>query len=231
MIAEIKQPLFLVAAAIVDDPERALRELRAGLAIDRADPGVLDPNRGAAAASLGKEAITQAVAQLGPRRDMRTAGDPVIARAGMLRIDEQRKGASLADLLGIGDAEHGVRVRRPIDAVVGELPAIGGLADRREDIFKLERSAVSRVIATLAEAEQASGAVRTRRRLGIHLGELLRGCTQLTAPIASVGALWRLACWRTPYPTTLKKGESQPAISRARLCAAHGNDAARDVLR
>ena len=100
----------------------------------------------------------------------------------MLRIDEECKGASLADHPGIADAEHGFRVGRPVDPVAGKVPAIGGLEDRREDIFKLERGGIGRIIVALAEAK-ASGAVRTRRRLGIHLGKLLRGCTQLTAPI------------------------------------------------
>ena len=166
MIAEIKQPLFLAAAAVVDEPERALRQARTQFAVDGADPGVLDPHRSAAAAALGKETIAEAIAQLGTGRKMRTAGDPVIARAGMLRIDEECKGASLADHPGIADAEHGLRVGRPVDPVAGKVPAIGGLEDRREDIFKLERGGIGRIVVALAEAK-ASGAVRTRRRLGI----------------------------------------------------------------
>ena len=69
VIAEIEQPLFLAAAAIVDEPERALRQARPRFGVDRADPGVLDPHRSAAAASVGKEAIAEAVAQLGPGRE------------------------------------------------------------------------------------------------------------------------------------------------------------------
>ena len=81
-------------------------QARPRFGVDRAVPAVLDPHRGTAAASLGKEAIAEAVAQLGSRRQMRTAGDPVITRAGMRRIDEEREGASFADHLYIADAEH-----------------------------------------------------------------------------------------------------------------------------
>ena len=40
----------------------------------------------------------QAIFDLGFWRDMRSAGDAVIAGAGMLRIDQEREGAALGEL-------------------------------------------------------------------------------------------------------------------------------------
>ena len=184
--------------------ERALRQARPRLRVDLADAGILDPDCGAATASFRQKAIAQAVAQLRSGRDLRAAGDPVIARAGMLRVDQKREGAAPADLVAVANAEHALRIRRPVDPVVGEVPAIGGLADRRQDVFELDAS-----LGVIAEARDAVAALRTRRRLGIRLGKLLRGCTQLTAPIIPRflyrSAFWRLAYWPTPYATRLKK--------------------------
>ena len=116
MAAEIDQP-FLPLAAVVDDPERALRQARASLRVDRADAGVLEPQRRAAAASLGQKAIAEAIAQLRLGRDMRAAGDAVITGAGLLRIDQQSERAPPVDLVGAGDAQHRFGIGRPVDAV------------------------------------------------------------------------------------------------------------------
>src|SRR3990170_579041 len=135
--AEIEEP-FLPFAAVVDHPERALRHAWTRLRVDRADAGVLDPQRRPAAAPLGEEAITEAITQLCLGRDMGTAGDPVIAGAGLLRVDEKSKGAASGDLLDIGDTEHGVGIGRPLDPVAGEVPAIGRLAHACEDLLEVE---------------------------------------------------------------------------------------------
>jgi hypothetical protein len=93
------------------------------------------------AAPLGEEAIAEAIAQLCLGRDMGAAGDPVIAGAGLLRVDEKGEGAASGDLLDIGDAEHGVGIGRPLDPVAGEVPAIGRLAHTGEDLLEVESGA------------------------------------------------------------------------------------------
>jgi len=96
-----------------------------------------------------------------------------------------------------GKVEH-KRVRRswisslplliiPLLAYVGFAAAGADFATSRFDV-NLRSGGVWQIalgdillVVALAEGE-TSGAVRTRRRLRIHLGKLLRGCTQLTAP-------------------------------------------------
>jgi len=80
----------------------------------------------------------QTIFDLGFWRDMRTAGDAVIARTRMLGIDQEGEGAALCELEGIGYAEHSCGIRRPIDAVAGEVPAIGRLAYGFQNLFEIE---------------------------------------------------------------------------------------------
>ena len=89
--------------------------------------------------ALWEEAVTQAVADLAVGSDVRTAGDAVIAGAGLLGIDQKSEGAPPFDLRAVGDAEHAFRIGRPIDAVGGKIPAIGGLAHAGEDVGQVER--------------------------------------------------------------------------------------------
>ena len=80
----------------------------------------------------------QTIFDLGFWRDMRSAGDAVIARTRMLRVDQKREGAALCELEGIGNAEHLRGILRPIDAVAGEVPAIGRLAYCFQNLFEIE---------------------------------------------------------------------------------------------
>src|SRR5262249_18035079 len=80
----------------------------------------------------------QAIFDLGLRRRVRSAGDAVIARAGMLRIDQKCEGAALGELVRVGDAENFECVLGPIDAVAGEVPAVDGLAYGLEHLFEIE---------------------------------------------------------------------------------------------
>jgi hypothetical protein len=118
----------------------------------------------------------------------------------MLRVDQKREGAAPADLVAVANAEHALRIGRPVDPVVGEVPAIGGLADRRQDVFELDAS-----LGVIAEARDAVAALRTRRRLGIRLGKLLRGCTQLTAPSSHDSYMKRLLAPRLLADTLRNK--------------------------
>jgi hypothetical protein len=110
---------------------------------------------------------------------MRTAGDPVIAGAGLLGVNQQRKGAPPGDRLEVGDAEHGGRIGRPIDTVALEVPAIVGLPHAGEDVFQVElapgaagvRSAPGVRVGRL-EIEHAPSALRARLRRGTVIGKL-----------------------------------------------------------
>ena len=109
---------------------------------------------------------------------MRPAGDPVIAGAGLLGVDQQRKGAPPSDRREIGDAEHGRRIGRPVDTVAVEVPTIGGLPHAGEDVFEIEigpgllhRSAVGVGVGRF-EIEHARGALRARLRRRTVIGKL-----------------------------------------------------------
>jgi hypothetical protein len=69
---------------------------------------------------------------------MRAADDPVIARAGMLWIDQKRERAALGELKRIGNAEHFGGVLGPINTVAGKVPAIGRVAHCAQHLFEIE---------------------------------------------------------------------------------------------
>jgi hypothetical protein len=105
---------------------------------------------------------------------MRPAGDPVIAGAGLLGVDQQRKGTPPGDRREIGDAEHGRRIGRPVDTVAVEVPAIGGLPHAGEDVFEIEigpgllyRSAVGvggRTVRNRARSRRLAGVAAAQDR-------------------------------------------------------------------
>ncbi len=115
---------------------------------------------------------------------MRPAGDAVIARTRVLRIDQERERAALCELEGIGNAEHLRGILRPVDAVAGEVPAIGRLAYGFQDLFEIEAAA-------LVTAWRGNSSPRWLKSttlgaallsLGLYAaepGQVLRGSTQL----------------------------------------------------
>jgi hypothetical protein len=134
MVAEIEQPLVLLAT-VVDHAQRALGETRARLFIDIADAGVLDPKRCPAATAIGEETIVQAVFDLGVRLGVRPA---VIPSYRAPACSGSTKRAKARPLARIANAEHRGSILGPIDAVVGNVPAIGSLAYGLQHLFEIE---------------------------------------------------------------------------------------------
>jgi hypothetical protein len=127
----------------------------------------------------------------------------------LLGVHPQSEGAPLAELGHIGDAEHGFSVGRPVDAVAGEVPAIGRLAHAFENLLKVER-------ACRALCARRRRTARSQARWRVH---------SLTAPfpLAPFGALLVGANHgqqglRKPPPETLSLGRDRARMTaKARL--------------
>ncbi len=116
----------------------------------------------------------QAIFDLALGLDVRSAGDAVIARAGMLGVDQKRESPALGKLKRVANSENRSSILGPIDAVAGEIPAIGGLAHALQDLFEIElvlgpwRCAA--IAPALTEIVDAGSALRAHRRHAAELG-------------------------------------------------------------